>query len=85
MTNKRYWFPAKRYGWGWGPPISWQGWMVTLLWFAAVIGAIPLFDTRRHPLRYLGFVLGMIILLVAICYAKGEPPRWRQAGSRDEI
>ena len=21
----RYWFPAKRYGWGWGPPSTWQG------------------------------------------------------------
>ena len=24
----RYWFPAKRYGWGWGPPQTWQGWVV---------------------------------------------------------
>jgi hypothetical protein len=24
----RYWFPAKRYGWGWGLPVTWQGWAV---------------------------------------------------------
>jgi hypothetical protein len=24
----RYWFPAKRYGWGWGFPITWQGWAI---------------------------------------------------------
>ena len=24
----RYWFPAKRYGWGWGLPAVWQGWVV---------------------------------------------------------
>jgi peptidoglycan/LPS O-acetylase OafA/YrhL len=85
MMNKRYWFPAKRYGWGWGPPVTWQGWVVTLLWFAVVIGAIPLFDTRRHPLPYLGFVLVMIVVLLVICYAKGEPPRWRWGKSRDAI
>jgi hypothetical protein len=31
-----YWFPAKRYGWGWGLPITWQGWLV----FAAFIGLV---------------------------------------------
>ena len=31
----RYWFPAKRYGWGWGPPATWQGWAV----LAAFVGA----------------------------------------------
>ena len=25
-----YWFPAKTYGWGWGLPITWQGWLVFL-------------------------------------------------------
>jgi hypothetical protein len=22
-----FWFPAKKFGWGWGPPVKWQGWM----------------------------------------------------------
>ena len=26
----QYWFPAKTYGWGWGLPITWQGWLVFL-------------------------------------------------------
>ena len=25
---EKYWFPAKRYGWGWGLPSTWQGWIV---------------------------------------------------------
>lgn len=29
-TPPRYWFPAKTYGWGWGMPITWQGWLVFL-------------------------------------------------------
>ena len=26
--NPPYWFPAKRYGYGWGLPHTWQGWIV---------------------------------------------------------
>jgi hypothetical protein len=25
--DPKYWFPAKRYGWGWGFPVTWQGWL----------------------------------------------------------
>jgi len=25
QTERDYWFPAKRYGWGWGIPNRWQG------------------------------------------------------------
>ncbi|WP_269146578.1 hypothetical protein [Xanthomonas oryzae] len=29
MADKKdYWFPAKTYGWGWGLPTVWQGWLV---------------------------------------------------------
>ena len=26
--KKEYWFAAKTYGWGWGLPTVWQGWLV---------------------------------------------------------
>ena len=39
--TKRYWFPAKRYGWGWGPPATWQGWAVLILWLAVLIPISP--------------------------------------------
>ncbi len=29
MSRQPYWFPAKTYGWGWGLPVTWQGWVVT--------------------------------------------------------
>lgn len=29
MSNiQKYWFSDKRYGWGWGLPSAWQGWVV---------------------------------------------------------
>ena len=75
-ASRKYWFPAKRYGWGWGPPITWQGWAVFVGWFAVFIpGAVHLMP--RRPVAFMVFTLLMCLLLVAIGYLKGEPPRWR--------
>ena len=35
-SDHNYWFPAKRYGWGWGLPISWQGWIVLIAYFTLI-------------------------------------------------
>ena len=41
MTNHLiYWFPAKRYGWGWGLPSVWQGWVVMGI-FAVLLLVAP--------------------------------------------
>jgi len=71
-----YWFPAKRRGWGWGPPTAWQGKLVLVCWISVVVAALLLFG-RAHILAYMGFVLAMVCLLTLICYWKGEPPAWR--------
>jgi hypothetical protein len=76
MTDSgKYWFPAKRYGWGWGPPTSWHGWLVVICWcIAFFVGAVR-FRPRHFTLFWFG--AAMVILLLAICYLKGEPPKWR--------
>ncbi|MGB6489033.1 MAG: hypothetical protein WBE91_19315 [Steroidobacteraceae bacterium] len=74
--NHKYWFRAKRYGWGWGLPLTWQGWVVFVGWFAVFIPATVHLIPRR-PVAFMAFTLLMGLLLVAICYLKGEPPRWR--------
>jgi hypothetical protein len=73
----RYWFPAKRYGWGWGPPATWQGWAV-LAGFVGLVaaGAFVLPPNRSLP-RYLGYVAALAAAVVFVCWLKGEPPRWR--------
>jgi hypothetical protein len=70
------WFPAKRYGWGWGLPIAWQGWVVMAIWFVVVITGAS-FLAGRHWVAYVVFMLVMVGVLTCICYAKGEAPRWR--------
>jgi hypothetical protein len=73
----RYWFAAKRYGWGWGPPVTWQGWVVTIVWLGAMLLGLWVIGVRWHPVACAGFALGMTCVLLFICYRKGEPPRWR--------
>lgn len=71
-----YWFKAKRYGWGWGLPLTWQGWSVFILWpVALMVGGRYL--VPRHLYAFLTFALVMACLLIGICYKTGEPPRWR--------
>ena len=76
MTS-RYWFPAKRYGWGWGLPLRWEGWAVLAAYIALIIGNTLLFPPRKALSAYVAGVLGLSVLLAAVCWLKGEPPRWR--------
>jgi hypothetical protein len=79
-AEKKYWFPAKTYGWGWGLPICWQGWLVLLLFVvAAVAGRLFLFpDGGTAPLAHLLYMGFWCVLLLAVCWLKGEPPGWRR-------
>ncbi|HEY1067775.1 MAG TPA: hypothetical protein VGE52_16745 [Pirellulales bacterium] len=74
---RRFWFPAKRYGWGWGVPIAWQGWVV-LVAFVVLLGAGAIvFPPDRRTFEFVAYDLTLTAILIGIFYAKGEPPRWR--------
>ena len=47
LPEDEAWFPAKRYGYGWGLPIRWQGWVVSVLYFGVVIAAGVAFARTR--------------------------------------
>ncbi len=57
----------------------WQGWVVLIVWFVAIATAAALL-MPAHLVAFLGFNLLMIVLLLLICYATGEPPAWRWGG-----
>ena len=84
MTRKpdqtRYWFPAKRYGWGWGPPCTWEGWLVLLAYLILLPVAVLFFPPDRNMTGFLVSVLVLNGVLIAICFWKGEPPKWRWGG-----
>ena len=74
LPKDEAWFPAKTYGWGWSFPSRWQGWLVTLVFIAALIAGTPL--VRRGPEVFVGYSLALTAVLVAVCYWKGEKPHW---------
>lgn len=76
----KYWFPAKRYGWGWGLPSAWQGWAVLVTHLVLVLGGIPVVHVSKGSVLYTAYVSVLTVALVAVCWRKGEPPRWRWGG-----
>jgi hypothetical protein len=83
---KGYWFKRKLYGWGW-VPVRWQGWAVVGAWLGAVLLLSRTLDEASPPREVMfTFVLPvafLTLLLIRICYRKGEKPRW-QWGPPDE-
>jgi hypothetical protein len=76
-SGANYWFPAKRYGWGWGFPITWQGWLVFAAFFVLILLGVLLFPPHKMPVLYIVYIVVLSAILVVICWLKGEPPRWR--------
>jgi len=76
-TEPEYWFPAKRYGWGWGLPIAWQGWVVFAGFVVLLLVGAFLFAPREALAAYLIYVTILSAALIGVCWLKGEPPRWR--------
>ena len=71
-TVEPYWFRAKRSGFGWGLPCTWQGWVFFLVWLAALtLLAIELMP--RHRFLFALALAGMTLIFAAVCYIKGEP------------
>jgi hypothetical protein len=78
--DRDIWFPAKRYGWGWGLPVTWQGWAVMAAYFVVLlIGFFGIDPERQLPL-FMAWMLGWSAVLIAVCWWKGERPRWRWGG-----
>lgn len=78
MNNRpAYWFPAKSYGWGWGPPTTWQGWVVMAIYIGLVILSAVFLPPKQFPLEWAACIVALSAVLIAICWIKGEPPRWR--------
>jgi len=81
IDDAQPWFRAKKYGWGWSWPLTWQGWLVLGVYCALVIAGALRFASTKDPALLGGFVL-LTGLLIAICWLTGERPRWRR-GDKD--
>jgi hypothetical protein len=77
QPEPRYWFPAKRYGWGWGLPNCWQGWLVIVIYLLGIAAAGIFLAATNQMVAFLLAVGLLTAGLIVVCYLKGEPTRWR--------
>lgn len=76
-AQPRYWFPVKRYGWGWGLPTAWQGWAVLAVFAGLMVAGSLVVLPGQGVEIFLAYSALLCALLLAVCWLKGEPPTWR--------
>jgi hypothetical protein len=74
LAKDKAWFPVKTYGWGWGIPCRWQGWVALIGFVAALAAGAPI--AKNSVVGFVGYTLLLATILTAICYWKGEKPGW---------
>ena len=75
-NKDKFWFPAMKYGVGWGFPVAWQGWAALLAYMALVIsGSLFLTGSPGRFIFFPVYVIAVTVLLVFICWKKGERPK----------
>ncbi|MGH6705235.1 MAG: hypothetical protein ACREB1_00285 [Sphingomicrobium sp.] len=70
------WFAPKRFGYGAGLPISWQGWVVMLVFMALVAGIAVFFGDRPLAIMALLVPLSLLLIVIAARTTRGGW-RWR--------
>jgi hypothetical protein len=81
-TNKNYWMKRRRYGWGW-TPITWQGWLFTVLQTAILLTAAsqmpqkPAQPSAAQLVKLIVTLLCVGISLVLVGSLTGPKPHWR--------
>ena len=81
MSDGPEWFAPKRYGYGSGLPLSWQGWVLMLAYTAAVIALA--WQLQHRPLELAAAVIPLTMGLMVIC-AKTTRGGWRWRWGTDD-
>ncbi|HSR00996.1 MAG TPA: hypothetical protein VLM36_13910 [Sphingomicrobium sp.] len=76
MSDDPAWFRPKRFGFGPGLPISWQGWALMLSYVAIAIGLT--LELRHRPSQLIAaLILPTIAFLIIGCRTTRGGCRWR--------
>ena len=74
LVGRKLWFgPRRSPSWGWAP-VSWEGWCAILGFAGLSVAASFAFDDGTGPI-----VIGLAVVLMAICIAKGTRPGGQRA------
>jgi len=81
VSDDHEWFAPKRYGWGAGLPISWQGW-------ALLLGYMVLLSLASLVIRYSWIGYGSIVAMITVAFivicARTTKGGWRWRWGEDE-
>jgi len=82
--QKKVWFKAKNYGWGWYP-YTWQGWLILGLWTVLILADFRRIDLLSHSasdtlMLWIFDLFFFALLLLWICWLTGEKLRRRWGG-----
>ncbi len=85
MKDKKLWFKAKNFGWGWRP-VSWQGWLVTLIYVTYLVVTVNYAEKIVVGVMDAIFLIILPLVVVSICFIticflRGEKPEWRWGGN----
>lgn len=74
MSDDTNWFAPKRYGYGAGLPISWQGWALTLGFVLVCVADVLLF--ARKPLVLVAVLIPFTVIFTVVA-ARTTRGGWR--------
>jgi hypothetical protein len=70
VLGKKLWFAAKgTLGWGW-TPVSWEGWLVVVVFAAAIL----VVSAVVHGAASVTPIFLLVVALVLVCWLKGTSP-----------
>lgn len=75
--SPKYWFPAKRFGWGWGLPSAWQGWAVLIAYLTLMLAGLAFLNPAVNANAYTAYAAVVTALFLLVVWRTGELPRWR--------
>jgi hypothetical protein len=78
-SKTRFWFAAKRFGLGWGIPVTWQGWATVIVYAALLSAGMMSLPTRESRLLCLTL---LSVALIAVVVWKGERTEQRRQRHR---
>jgi hypothetical protein len=76
------WFEPKKYGYGAGRPIAWQGWAIIFAYILLIFGSALLFVPMK-PILFFAIIIPATLALLIIC-ARTTRGAWRWRWGSEE-
>ena len=81
MNDGPEWFAAKRYGWGAGLPIAWQGWALSAAY--GLLAFLAWHMLREEVLAFVSVLVPLSVIFMTIC-ARTTRGGWHWRWGRDD-